>query len=993
LGSTTSSPLAGTKVNTCNNACVTLTASDIDNTPADNRYEWYSSDGNQSITSTTGYGKNGYSQTVTICPTSPLQSYYVIAYTGTCPEYARSEVQVETIIANANNPLNDEDYLYMCNTTQAIPTRVGYPDPIPSLGYTYQWTAADGGVISPTPPGNSTTAQPIITQAGTYNLVVSKAGCSRGSQVKVLMYPCCTTAVNSLKFPPYTKMSTVVNNIQNDAANCVGCITNNGTVVSNYDQIINFNGPLVMDILDKSVTFKDCDHLYFAADAKLSVRDSKTLTISNSNLDACTSKAWRGITTQTAQEEVNIKANSNIKNALIGLDTRNNALVTIMNSNFDKNKIHLKFTKYGGNVGSESKYTPDNPDDPDDFAGYTTTKGIAYNNFKNTGTMLSNITPNDRTTNGIWFENCLGSIKIGGVATSESYNHIDESNSFNKSIYSIYANGSGLNVANNIFTNFEQGVRSLDSKENQTYIVEGNNFASNYFFSTTNAELNNKGTAIYMVANANITPYTLSVKRNTIKYSRQAIFMSKFNGIPLITDLAGEFGGEIKENTITLYKDPDAADDFTHRAIVLMDNSGIDVVKNTIKTDPTTFSNLSFIKIDRYVGIDASNQLLGSDYFLNSFTELGKMIKLGGFEYNGNLQCNNFDKGTTANYPGIDNTTGITGIELQGSLAINGQGTSLKAAGNNWLNFPIPPTDYDRVRSTSGALLQVPYYRGTPDNQKPYNDDVFFTTLAPNNDCTTMQGMAANDGDDQGHSTVDLAKDGEGELDSLATYETTYDSTETVADLYADANQLLLALEAVATGELDSMAVIENFANTAVYQVYSLEIAMAAGDSTSIMAASSHLPKDIVGENYQIVALIAAKTTYWTAQDTVDLEYVAYQRVDEGGPSVINGRNMLGIYLDDITIIPKSNRIKRTSNGGWFVTVAPNPNDGNFILTTSAAVGASVKIYDSLGQLVSQCRTTAVNTNIAVEKLHAGLYHLALIDLTGKVLSTSFVIN
>jgi hypothetical protein len=538
------------------------------------------------------------------------------------------------------------------------------------------------------------------------------------------------------------------------------------------------------------------------------------------------------------------------------------------------------------------------------------------------------------------------------------------------------------------------GVYSINSKKDLLYKVSGNKMASNYFFDALNTELNNKGTAIYITATSNITPDSITITKDTIDYCRQGIFVSKINGKPLNVDLEGNFGGEIKENQITLYQPVignQAQGNFTHKAMVLMDNTNIDVVDNSMKTNNTVIGLLSTDQIDRYFGLETTNQGIGTDFYDNRFTALGKMILVKGNNDKLRLKCNDFTRGSR-NYPGTTDSTGITAIELKGNTAtLLAQGTSAASAKNTWSsNFTA---SYKRARRTA-AGGQIDYYRFASDPlQDPLSTNVFALFPAPNDSCNSFQGMVINNQNDHGSDSDDLAKDGENPIDSLATYQTVYDSTATIGDLYADANNFLLALEAVEQGLIDSMEVINNFENSAVYQVYTLETAMANSDSASIVIAAKNLPKDDVGDNYKIVANIVANSSKFTAQDSANLHYVAYQKFEEGGPAVINARNMLGIYLDETDLPSKNNKRGKTKNNGIYITISPNPNKGNFTLSTNIQPNADVKIFDSLGQLVRQNRITTSITVLELSNLNNGLYHLTISDANGKLKSTSFVIN
>jgi hypothetical protein len=972
-GTLQSSPSAGDSISVC--GCKDFTALNIDGSTTDNRYEWYTNDGNGSFNSagTTTYGDNGYSQTVTICPKNARQKYYVIAYSGKDCDFAIDSIILKTTIAEANPKINDEGYYPICNAAPYNKAVLGNPA-LPNSNYNYVWTVTSGaGVIN----SGANTPQPTVTGAGTYKVTVttSNPSCTRTSEVKVKAYQCCTTAVATLSFPPYTKMSTVLDSMN---VICNPCVNGAKTEVVNFPNIVNFNGPVVMDETDKSViTFTNCPNLQFAEYAKLAVRDYKTLVLDSSKAKACSNKMWKGITAETAQEEIIIQRGSAIQDAIYGVEGNKNALVSSIGSFYDKNRYHMKFNNYGGNYAGDIKKDTSN-------VKYTA-KGIAKNTFQNTGNQLEGILL-DRTTYGIWFQDCLGSLKIGGIDSKEK-------NTFDKAKYHIYATGSGLTVNNNTFTNFEAGIWSTNSKKDLSYIITGNKLTGNYFFDALNAELNNKGTAIYITASSNITPDSISIFKDTIDYCRQGVFISKINGKSLIVDLNSNFGGEIKSNQITLYQPVSgnqAQGDFTHKAMVLTDNTNIDVVDNSSRTNNTVIGLLSTSQIDRYFGIESTNQGIGTDFYDNKFSALGKMIYVKGTN-DARLKCNDFTRGSR-NYPGTTDSTGITAIELKGTTAtLPAQGTSSSSAKNTWsINFTA---SYKRARRTI-AGGQIDYYRlDTDPTQDPLNTNIFLTINAPDDNCNSLQGMVINNQNEHGSNSDDLAKDGENPIDSLATYETVYDSTAIIGDLYADANNFLLALEAIELGLIDSTEVMNNFENTAVYQVYNLETAMANGDSSEIIQATSKLPRDAVGDNYKIVAFITAKTTDWSAKDSADLHYVAYQRVDDGGPAVINARNMLGIYLEETDLSSKSNKRFRNTNDGVFITIAPNPNNGTFSLSTNMSLLSNIKIFDSLGQLVKQRKLTASIIALELSDLNNGLYHLTISDANGKLKSTSFVIS
>jgi Secretion system C-terminal sorting domain len=155
----------------------------------------------------------------------------------------------------------------------------------------------------------------------------------------------------------------------------------------------------------------------------------------------------------------------------------------------------------------------------------------------------------------------------------------------------------------------------------------------------------------------------------------------------------------------------------------------------------------------------------------------------------------------------------------------------------------------------------------------------------------------------------------------------------------------------------------------------------------------SFLPKDIVGDNYKIVAKIIASSHTKTAADSSNLNYVAHQRVDEGGPAVVIARNLLGIYIDDVNIVPKSNKKRTNTTTGIILTITPNPNTGIFNLNTNLPEQSNILIHNAMGQLVYEGKVMGAKTPIEFNNLQNGIYSLSVFDLSGKSKTTTFVVN
>jgi Secretion system C-terminal sorting domain len=536
----------------------------------------------------------------------------------------------------------------------------------------------------------------------------------------------------------------------------------------------------------------------------------------------------------------------------------------------------------------------------------------------------------------------------------------------------------------NIFTNFEQGVRSLDSKIDMLYVVEGNDFSSNYSFLNTDVDLNLKGTAIYLSATAAVTPYKLSIKENNISKSLLGIYVSRFSPTNTLANLA-LFGPEceILGNTIKLFKPTGnlLGTHYKNKAIVLFDNKYLDVVKNTLLTDQTQFNDLLDTDKDLYAGIEMELQNNGCDFLSNTMTSFGAMMSIKGNNDGSQLKCNTFN-----NITAYANATGFDFIATASMLE---QGTATDPAGNKWINFSIT----NRVRGSVDD--PIPYNYTNVNNQNPNNNiqlQSFQRTDAPT--CNPFQGFAVSSNDEEeGNHTNDLAKDGEIDTLSVLSYEPIYDSTSTVTDLYSDAYYLQLALEAAAEGLIDSNAVAENFINSVVYDVYLLETAIAMGDSAAIADAATNMPHDDMGDNYTFVATLLAASEPWSTEDSAQVWSTAFQKISDGGPAVIIARNMLGIYVDDSTLEPKSNKTKNQTNTGTFMNIAPNPNSGKFVLTTNIPLQSSIKIFDSFGRLLLESILTNFTTELNLENLQNGLYHLAINYTFGKLSSTSFIIS
>jgi hypothetical protein len=187
---------------------------------------------------------------------------------------------------------------------------------------------------------------------------------------------------------------------------------------------------------------------------------------------------------------------------------------------------------------------------------------------------------------------------------------------------------------------------------------------------------------------------------------------------------------------------------------------------------------------------------------------------------------------------------------------------------------------------------------------------------------------------------------------------------------------------------------LNNFENSAIYQIYTLETAIANDDCAAMIAAANQLPHGVdVSENYVFIANLLASSRIWNLADSTKLFSIAFQRIDEGGTAVIAARNMLGIYVDDSNLPNKSNRMGKNKYSGYIVSVAPNPNNGKFALITNMPVLSQFKIIDSLGKIVHQGVVYSPTSALEIENLRNGLYHLAISDVNGKLKSVSFVIS
>jgi Secretion system C-terminal sorting domain len=922
-------------VTTCDNDCVTLTVTDIDVSYTDNRYQWYTVDGSLS--------NSGGRKTVTICPKEQNKMYYVIGYSGagSTQIYSIDSVRVISKAWAEARPskIEPNDYnVYICN--DGIDTvKLGTPAIVPNL---YAWTGPNGYT--------NNTAQPIVTNGGLYTLTVTGNGCTETSSIDVQSQACCTTAVQSLRFKAYTPLSVVAQAIN---AICDTCVV--GKTIKNFDNIVNFNGPIISD---GKYTIFGCDNFTFAQNADFRVRNQNTVIIDNSILNHCAGKKWKSVNTATAQEEL-IVQNSQIKNSSDGLILRNNALFTIYNNTFDLNQTSLQFFSYGGNM-----------------------QGVWKNTFNISGPLFA---PSSTLHRHIALANCPGYIIIG--------KNLDSANTFQFTYNAsaavknaITVTNSGVKATENIFRNFWRAISIINVKTYHQVEITKNRMLSNYKYTTDN----NTGTyniGIYTANTASVTPLKFLIEANIFDSCRTSIYLSKIDN------------AVISNNTITLRK-PASGTIYNHRALYILESFNDTIKINTFRTDSVTFNSLSATDKAKYTGADL--QLFQSGSITdNDIKIFSKHINFNSTSTNNRVICNYFTRGlATSDLVTPTYTFSLLDANLNGTYFGGLISGITYSADNYWNNFPVNNICYRFAGSLAFDAPSINYkYRDFDNSTNKYRPKPFEGVLVEstpnatiNNLCDAGIGgnnalLVLNDENNPNHSENDLEKSGEGDstfVDIIENYEPIFDSTSVPTDYFIDMANYNTGLAYANEGIIDSAIVEQNFLGTITGSIILLNEALAMGDSASAANVLASLPRDIeMIDNLRIVTNIMLKNQKPTLQDSTSLITYAYMRVSEGGPATVMSRNKLEIIVDESILPKKSNKTRKNNQSSFWASIHPNPSKGELIFNTIEEEVLKLEMYDATGKLIYENKEVKDQTMIDFSALKSGLYSVILRNVNG----------
>lgn len=178
--------------------------------------------------------------------------------------------------------------------------------------------------------GINVTANPVISVAeGNHILVITDSNSNCGSLAYITLGnaapPCCEPAVGN-------------------AANLLLCRnSNSSTIVTQYGSTIS-NKTILVDSLftiDQSIAFNGCVFL-MECNAKISLNNSQTLTLTACTLTAACSEMWDGIYADDPTSQITIENNSVLQDMENGVNVSNNAKINSTGSTYQDNYFSIQ---------------------------------------------------------------------------------------------------------------------------------------------------------------------------------------------------------------------------------------------------------------------------------------------------------------------------------------------------------------------------------------------------------------------------------------------------------------------------------------------------------------------------------------------------------------------------------------------------------------------------------------------------------------------------
>jgi hypothetical protein len=744
--------------------------------------------------------------------------------------------------------------------------------------------------------------------------------------------------------------------------------------------------------LSGDLTLINCT-LSIAAGVTITIASNYRLRIDQgSDLHAC-GDFWQGIVLLDPGATVEVVDGSIISDAIVGVESINDAIVQIHNSFFTNNGIgvYLHDGNYSSNfIVNSSTFTgasglyPNYGIRLENVSGVNVgDPGFGMNNFNNLYAGIFSLTSNLNVQNFTFSNNlnpcnfqtpgCYNGQGSGILAQGDpgSIFQLDvgggtaEACFFNDNTYGIFAKTNILlNASHNTFNNIgymnpnrSYGIYSINGLNAEQYVTENilNRLDYGVWFSNIHdAELyidNNKfnnfasiptkqGERAITVWSTNPfgNAYSRSIRSNEIQHFKQGVSLTHQQGIA------------VEDNDINFDRLNPNSIWYGVRILGGTEN----VIRLNRMNRVGTAPDLSLSRLIYGTSIERSenNNILENDIY-----NLGSGIRFFSTTVNNTIKCNNLIQN-------VDN------LVLENAL-IGDQGSPNSAADNFWDINPYTAQTF----SGHGNVLNI----GNPINPPPifYVQDLpgFHPDFYGVGDCPLICPSVA--------ATIDNSADpSSGCSNSACTDPQCYqeliaqiiDEQAQFADLpdeqveearnYAFEllirDSLLMYQGTLLDSKLRDFYFEMKDGNSGMFEEI-VNLLLQEENSNAIILNSNITPENLSESNLQLFNEIffgswAEHNLELDSYSQSTLEFIAYQNPYSGGDAVYSARVMLGLDIADFITIPEERKSRETDESTLmdFGIIVPNPNTGkmSYIYTMAFEDKSEFQIFNSRGELI-----------------------------------------
>jgi hypothetical protein len=749
-------------------------------------------------------------------------------------------------------------------------------------------------------------------------------------------------------------------------------------------------------------------------------------------LQACGAH-WQGIVLSDPSASVVIRDGSTIRDAIIGIDASNDALVEIRNSSFSNNGIGVflhdgifsNFISDGSSYSGTSSFSPNHGiklenaadvliGDPsmalNTFLGFTAgifvlksnleVKNCAFNNnvrpcnFQSTdcypGQGSGILAQGDASgvyqlnVGGVTGEGCYFNDNTYGVYTKTNVQLSASHNTFNNisyinpntsyGIYGIASSGAVQNVSENIFNRLDYGVW-FSNIHDAEMIIDHNSFND---FIPVPARQGSRAITVWST-NPFGNSWSRSIRNNNIQHYMQGISLTHQQGIAVEEN---QFHFDLV-NPVSLW----------YGVRILGGTENIIRLNSMNRTG--TAPDLGLSRQVMGISIERSENNLIAE---NNIFNLGSGIRFYSTTISNAVKCNQLIQS-------VDN------LVLENAL-IGDQGSPNSASDNFWLINP----NTEQTSSGHGNILNI----GNAPNPRP----IFYVQDLPGfnpdfngvGDCPYVcPGYAANidKNANPGNSCSNSGcNDPQCYQDLIAQI---IDEQVQYADLPDEQNEkarnfafellirdsMLMYQGTLLDAKLRDFYIEMKEGNSGIFEQIT-NLLQEEDNQTASIVNSTITPENLSESNLQLfnemfLGTWAEHNFELNAYIHSILEFIAYQNPYSGGDAVYCARVMLGLDIADFISIPEERRRAETESVTFFDQglIVPNPNTGkmSYIYTNEYEDNSEFQIFNNRGKLIKSytIEPDIKSLDIDLSDQPGGIYIYRIVT-NGKVFSGNKII-